>query len=120
MNPPYPCSLSITDLISLPEIMDEHQLGPNGAMLYAIEYLERNVDWLEEELDKLVDAQDEKQRGSAYLVFDTPGQVELWTNHSSLKRVIEKLIKRDYRVSRRQIASPSSADVLAARCRASL
>jgi GTPase SAR1 family protein len=95
-NPPYPCAINITDLISLQDIMDEHSLGPNGAMLYAMEYLEANIDWLEDELRKLVE---EEERGSCYIIIDTPGQVELWTNHDSLKRIVAKLIKADYRVS---------------------
>lgn len=100
LDPPYPCAVNITDLISLSEIMDEHSLGPNGAMLYAMEYLEANFDWLEDELGKLVD---EEERGACYLIIDTPGQVELWTNHDSLKRIVGRLIKADYRASQHQL-----------------
>lgn len=92
---PYPCAVNITDLISLPQIMEEHKLGPNGAMLYAMEYLEANFDWLEEELERVSEGE---ERGSRYFIFDTPGQVELWTNHESLKRIVAKLTKADYRV----------------------
>lgn len=59
-------------------------------MLYCVEYLEKNLDWLVERLDQL---------DGGYVIFDTPGQVELWTNHDSLKRIIERLMKMDYRVS---------------------
>uniref|UniRef100_A0A0K3CAU2 cysteine synthase n=1 Tax=Rhodotorula toruloides TaxID=5286 RepID=A0A0K3CAU2_RHOTO len=61
-SPPYPHTLSISSLITLHDAMDAHQLGPNGAMLYCLEYLEANV--------------------------------ELSTNHGSLKRIIEALQKR--------------------------
>ncbi len=74
--------------------MDEYGLGPNGAMLYCIEYLEKNFDWLVERLDELLG----DEGGNGYVIFDTPGQVELWTNHDSLKRMVEKLTKMDYRV----------------------
>lgn len=98
-DPPYPCALNLsTDLISLEEIQEEHSLGPNGAMLYAMEYLEANMDWLEQGLQEIVKDQEEELRGPAYIIFDTPGQVELWTNHDSLKRIIYKLTKQDYRV----------------------
>ena len=91
-DPSYPCAINITELITLESVMEEHGLGPNGAMLYVAEYLEANVDWLVERLDEvLVDG--------GYVVFDTPGQVELWTNHDSLRRVVERLTKLDYRVS---------------------
>ncbi|KAL7337641.1 tryptophan synthase beta subunit-like PLP-dependent enzyme [Rhodotorula toruloides] len=61
-SPPYPHTLSISSLITLHDAMDAHGLGPNGAMLYCLEYLEANV--------------------------------ELSTNHGSLKRIIEALQKR--------------------------
>jgi GTPase SAR1 family protein len=73
--------------------MEEFGLGPNGAILYCIEYLEANFDWLVEQLDELLG-----EGGDGYVIFDTPGQVELWTNHDSLKNIVEKLTKLDYRV----------------------
>ena len=87
--------------------MREHGLGPNGAMLYCAEYLEANMDWLIERLDELLGdtpgtentVEEEKESRPGYVIFDTPGQVELWTNHDSFKRIIESLTKLDYRVS---------------------
>lgn len=46
--------------------MDEFGLGPNGAMLYCMEYLEENFDWLVDQLAKL---------DGAYFIFDVAGQV---------------------------------------------
>ena len=46
----YPCALDVRDLVTLEEIMGEDQLGPNGAVLYALEELEENFEWLEEGL----------------------------------------------------------------------
>ncbi|ODN80079.1 cytoplasmic protein [Cryptococcus wingfieldii CBS 7118] len=94
-SPPYPCSINITDLITLDSVMSEFSLGPNGAMLYCIEYLEANVDWLVERLDEVL----REEGGNGYVVFDTPGQAELWTNHDSLKNVVDKLVKMDYRLA---------------------
>lgn len=74
--------------------MEEFGLGPNGAILYCIEYLEANFDWLVEQLDELLG-----EGGDGYVIFDTPGQVELWTNHDSLKNIVEKLQKMDYRLA---------------------
>lgn len=87
---PYPCAINIADLITVKDVMEELGLGPNGAMLYCIEYLEENFDWLEKRLDDLGD--------DAYVAFDLPGQVELSTNHGSLRRILEKLQKRDWRL----------------------
>lgn len=33
-----------------------------------------------------------------YIIFDCPGQVELFTHHDSLRRIFSKLEKLDYRV----------------------
>lgn len=86
----YPCAIDISSLITLEDVMTTYKLGPNGAMLYCMEYLEANFDWLEERLREL--------GKDAYVVFDLPGQVELSTNHDSLKRITEKLTKAGFRV----------------------
>jgi len=88
---PYPCAINISSLISLSSVMQQYGLGPNGALIYCMEYLEANFDWLEEELARLEDG--------AWLVFDVAGQVELSTNHDSLRRIVERLQKLDYRLA---------------------
>lgn len=92
--------------------MDEYGLGPNGAMLYCVEYLEANFDWLVDELDRVL----EGDGGNGYVVFDTPGQAELWTNHDSLRKVMERLTRMEYRVSQTlQVASEPSCSSISAR-----
>jgi hypothetical protein len=49
----YPCALDIRELIKLEDVMEEQGLGPNGAVIYAIEDLEENIDWLEQGLSGL-------------------------------------------------------------------
>ncbi len=49
----YPCALDVRDLITLDEIMKDEELGPNGGVLYALEELEHNIDWLEQGLGQL-------------------------------------------------------------------
>jgi hypothetical protein len=101
-HPPYPSSLSITSLITLADAMEAHKLGPNGGMLYCLEYLEANMEWLEEELENALAKMgyEGARREEAFVVFDTPGQVELSTDHGSLKRIIERLGKKGgWRVS---------------------
>ncbi|KAI0259715.1 cytoplasmic protein [Gloeopeniophorella convolvens] len=90
-NIPYPCAIDIASLITLHDVMEEHRLGPNGGMLYCMEYLEANYDWLEDRLKEL--------GKDAYVLFDLPGQVELSTNHHSLKKIIEKLGKSGFRLA---------------------
>lgn len=50
---PYPCALDISSLVTLEDVMEEHNLGPNGGVLYCKQYLEANFDWLEEGLKEL-------------------------------------------------------------------
>ena len=69
--------------------MEQEGLGPNGGVVYALETLEANFDWLRDGLATL---------GDDYILFDCPGQVELFTHHDSLKRIFKKLEKLDYRV----------------------
>ncbi|PYI11531.1 hypothetical protein BO78DRAFT_393463 [Aspergillus sclerotiicarbonarius CBS 121057] len=85
----YPCALDVRDLVTLEEIMSEDQLGPNGGILYALEELEENFDFLEEGL---------KEFGDDYVLFDCPGQVELFTHHSSLRNIFFKIQKLGYRL----------------------
>lgn len=102
-NIPYPCAIDIASLIKLEDVMNEFGLGPNGGMLYCMEYLEANYDWLEERLKEL-DRDD-------YVLFDLPGQVELSTNHPSVKNIIRKLTKGGFRVcSHAKAHSPFPAD----------
>ena len=49
----YPCALDVRSLITLEEIMKDDELGPNGAVLYALEELENNWEWLEEGLKEV-------------------------------------------------------------------
>jgi GTPase SAR1 family protein len=93
----YQPALDIRDLISLETIMQDEEigLGPNGGVLYALEELEADLDnssgagWFEEGLKKL---------GDDYLLLDCPGQVEIFTHHASLRRVLARLEKMGYRV----------------------
>ncbi|KAL8990936.1 MAG: hypothetical protein Q9177_000519 [Variospora cf. flavescens] len=85
----YPCALDIRSLVTLEEVMADEALGPNGGVLYALEELEHNVEWLQRGLDSL---------GEDYVLFDCPGQVELFTHHASLRNVFFRIQKMGYRL----------------------
>ncbi|KAF8324303.1 uncharacterized protein EI90DRAFT_2977229 [Cantharellus anzutake] len=89
----YPCAIDINELITVPQVMREYELGPNGAMLFCMEYLEANFDWLEERLKAEGIGEDD------WVIFDCPGQVELSTNHNSLKNITERLGKFGFRLA---------------------
>jgi GTPase SAR1 family protein len=93
-NVPFKVDVDVRDLVNVEDVMKEWSLGPNGAMLYCMEYLEKNLDWLWEKLDACKDK---------YLIIDCPGQVELYTHHESIKNIVDAMLKRDFRVCLSQV-----------------
>ncbi|KIY94452.1 hypothetical protein MNEG_13509 [Monoraphidium neglectum] len=80
----YPISIDIRDLVSLEDVMEEMGLGPNGALLAAMEYMEDHLDdWLGEELGGYGDED--------YLVLDCPGQIELYSHVSAFRSLVDFL-----------------------------
>ncbi len=63
--------------------------------VYCMEFLEANFEWLSESLKKLCKS---AANTNAYLLFDCPGQVELYTHHNSVRNIIQKLSALDYRL----------------------
>jgi len=75
--------LDIRDLISVDDVMDELKLGPNGGLIYCFEFLMENLDFLTEALDSLTE--------EYLIIFDMPGQVELYTHIPILPRLVKFL-----------------------------
>ena len=46
----YDCAIDVRDLISVEDVMEELGLGPNGGLLYCMEYLLQNLEWLQEQM----------------------------------------------------------------------
>lgn len=89
----YDCSVNIFDLINIEDVMVNCNLGPNGGLIYCMEFLDINIEWLIKSLEKIC-----KKSEKPYLLFDLPGQVELYTHHKSVKNIVQKLISLDYRL----------------------
>ncbi|XP_044291216.1 GPN-loop GTPase 2 [Varanus komodoensis] len=87
---PYPCAVDVSELVTLEDVMEHLKLGPNGGLIYCMEYLEANIDWLQEKL---------AQFKGHYFLFDCPGQVELCTHHSSLRNIFAQLMKWNFRLA---------------------
>ena len=80
----YPVSADIRELISLEDVMEELNLGPNGALLYCMEYFEDSLDdWLSEALEGF--GEDD------CVIFDCPGQIELYSHVPAFKRFVQYL-----------------------------
>lgn len=43
----YSCAVNIRDLVRLEDVQREEELGPNGGVLYALEELEEEWEWME-------------------------------------------------------------------------
>jgi hypothetical protein len=84
-SPSHPISLpaDICELISVTEVMEELQLGPNGALLYAMEFMADNMSWFTDQLETFVE--------DDYLILDCPGQIELYTHIPVMNRVADAL-----------------------------
>ncbi|XP_067863030.1 GPN-loop GTPase 2 isoform X1 [Heptranchias perlo] len=87
---PYPCSVDIAELVKLDDVMDGLGLGPNGGLIYCMEYLEANLDWLQQKMQQYKDC---------YFLFDCPGQVELYTHNCSVRNVLAQLTKWNFRLT---------------------
>ncbi|TQD80613.1 hypothetical protein C1H46_033792 [Malus baccata] len=101
----YPVAMDIRELVSLEDVMEELGLGPNGGLLYCMEHgifacdnsnesyctTSENLDeWLTEELDNYTD--------DDYLVFDCPGQIELFSHVPVLRNFVEHLQRKNFKV----------------------
>lgn len=61
----YKCDIDIRDLISLDDVQEMENYGPNGGLVYCMEHLVENLDWL---MDELAEFSDE-----CFVLFDCPG-----------------------------------------------
>jgi hypothetical protein len=83
---PYQPEVDIRDWIRLDEIMDQHGLGPNGAQVVAADMLALNTRSVGEVLETF---------DPDYFLFDTPGQMELFTFRESSRIVMEAFGQED-------------------------
>lgn len=79
----YDLDFDVRDLISVQDVMEELGLGPNGALVYCMEYLMQNLEWLQEHLDSYDDDE--------YLILDCPGQLELYTHIPIMRRIVDQM-----------------------------
>lgn len=89
----YEPLVDVRDLVQLDDVMEAEDLsyGPNGGLVFCMEYLLEHdgTTWLKEQLEDVDDD---------YILFDCPGQIELYTHMDVMKRFAEKLTSWDFRV----------------------
>ena len=81
-NLPYEPDVDIRDWISLKEIMESYELGPNGAQIAAADMIALNTDDLKKSIEAFK---------TDYIFIDTPGQLELFVFREAGKYIIEFL-----------------------------
>lgn len=64
--------------------MEEMELGPNGGLLFCMEYLLQNQSWLQDKLNEFVGNDD-------YVIFDCPGQIELYSDQDIFREIVRLL-----------------------------
>ncbi|TFK14028.1 adherens junction-associated protein 1 [Platysternon megacephalum] len=87
----YPLMADIRELIEVDDVMEDDSLrfGPNGGLVFCMEYFAKNFDWLEDSLGHVEDD---------YILFDCPGQIELYTHLPVMKQLVEQLQQWEFRV----------------------
>jgi GTPase SAR1 family protein len=79
----YEPAVDIKDLITLDDAMEEMGLGPNGGLMACFEFLMENLDWLDSSLDDVGE--------DTLVIFDCPGQIELYTHVPILPNLAKHL-----------------------------
>jgi len=74
------------EAVNLSSVMTEMGLGPNGGLVYAMEYLESHA-------NGIISTIAERLSEDSYLIIDLPGQVELYTFSTCVQNLLKKLEK---------------------------
>ena len=88
----YECVADVRTLISVEDAAEELRLGPNGSLVYCMEYLCDNVrEWFADTSACLADED--------YVLFDCPGQAELYEHLTCMRDVVRFLqSEEDFRL----------------------
>ncbi|KYK23446.1 hypothetical protein AYK21_02525 [Thermoplasmatales archaeon SG8-52-2] len=81
-NLPYEPDVDIRDWISLKEIMETYELGPNGAQIACADMLALNTSDIKKSIEAFK---------TDYVLMDTPGQLELFVFREAGKFIIKFL-----------------------------
>jgi GPN-loop GTPase len=79
---PYEPDIDIRDFIDLSTIMQNYQLGPNGALIMAADLVATRINDIQESLESI---------NPDYALFDTPGQIELFAYRNSGPYIVDNL-----------------------------
>ncbi len=78
----YAPDVDVREMISLPAVMEEYNLGPNGAQIVCADLLALKIN----EIKEIVDGFD-----TDYVLIDTPGQIELFAFRETSRTIVDVL-----------------------------
>ena len=81
-NLPYTCDVDVRDFVDIVSIMQQYDLGPNGALVMAADLIASKIDDIQNEVNRV---------NPDYLIVDTPGQIELFAYRSSGRFLIDNI-----------------------------
>ncbi|QLH05487.1 GTPase [Nitrosopumilus oxyclinae] len=81
-NMPYTCDIDVRDYVDYVSIMQQYELGPNGAMVMANDLIASKIDEIQNDVNKV---------NPDYLIVDTPGQIELFAYRSSGRFIVDNI-----------------------------
>ena len=81
-NLPYSCDVDVRDFVDIVSIMQQYDLGPNGAVVMAADLIASKIDDIQNEVNRV---------NPDYLIVDTPGQIELFAYRSSGRFLIDNI-----------------------------
>jgi GTPase SAR1 family protein len=80
----YPCNVDIRDTVNYKEVMKQYSLGPNGAIITSLNLFATKF-------DQIVDLLRKRSEECKYVIFDTPGQIEVFTWSASGSIITETI-----------------------------
>jgi GPN-loop GTPase len=75
------------EVINLSSVMEKAQLGPNGGLIYCMEYIEAHADEILSQIQS-------RLTPNMYLLLDLPGQVELYTHSTCVQRLLHRMVRQ--------------------------
>eukprot|EP00834_Sanchytrium_tribonematis_P007147 NODE_607_length_5446_cov_0.832055.p2 type:complete len:334 gc:universal NODE_607_length_5446_cov_0.832055:4841-3840(-) len=86
------CAINIREFI-MSERIDN--LGPNGAILKCMDSICENFQWLSSSIESKIETFHTKESSESviFVIFDFPGQIELYMHDSSTNKLFQKLEK---------------------------
>ena len=92
LDTPYDVSIDIRDTVNYKQVMEQHQLGPNGAIMTSLNLFSTKFDQVMQILERRAEKDAEKpSRDVECILVDTPGQIEAFTWSASGQIISESL-----------------------------